>query len=97
MRDAVIGGASVKKGEYMAISKSAIVAVADTPEDAVIAMVKSVDDLDDHEVISVFVGNDVTEDKRAELAERLSELCPDHEIMLYNGGQEVYSYLIAIE
>ena len=97
VRDAVIGGVSVKKGEYMAISHSEIAATACTPEDAVLAMLEGVSELDEHEVISVFVGCDVTEQKRAELAEGLTEKYPDHEIMLYNGGQEVYSYLIAIE
>ena len=29
--------------------------------------------------------------------EKLSELYPNHEVLFYNGGQEVYSYLIAIE
>lgn len=97
VRDAVIGGVSVKKGEYMAISASAIAATSETPEGAVVSMLEGVEDIDDHEVISIFVGHDVTEQKRADLAEKLSELYPNHEVLFYNGGQEVYSYLIAIE
>lgn len=97
VRDAVIGGVSVKRGEYMAISASSIVATAETPEDALLGMLGGVQDMDDYEIISVFVGADVSEDVRADLTEKLEELYPDHEVVFYNGGQEVYNYLIAIE
>ena len=97
VRDAIVGGTNIKKGEYMAISNSSIKATASTPEEALLTMLEGLDELDEREVISVFVGCDVTEAKRAELTETLTERYPDHEIMFYNGGQAVYSYLIAIE
>lgn len=97
VRDAIVGGTNIKKGEYMAISNSSIKATASTPEEALLTMLEGLDELDEREVISVFVGCDVTEAKRVELTETLTERYPDHEIMFYNGGQAVYSYLIAIE
>ncbi len=97
VRDAVIGGVRVKRGEYMAISASEIKATAENAEDALLSMLSSVEDIDDYEIITVFVGKDVSEDVRAELTEKIEELYPDHELIVYDGGQEVYSYLLAIE
>ena len=97
VRDATVGGVCVKKGEYMAISASAIKSTAQTPELALIQMLESVEELDEREIISVFAGKDVTDTNRAALAELLTEKYPDHEVMFYVGGQEIYSYLLAIE
>ena len=48
-------------------------------------------------MITVFVGIDVSENVRAEITETLEDKYPDHEIIVYEGGQEIYSYLVAIE
>lgn len=97
VRDAVIGGASVKKDQFMAISGGAIKATADTAQETLINMLASVEDISDYEIITVFVGKDIAEEERAEVTERIEELYPDHEVIVYEGGQEVYSYLLAIE
>ena len=97
VRDATVGGVEVKRDEYMAISASKIVATGKSAREALLGMLESVEDMDFYEIISVFAGVDVTDDERASLAEELEELYPDHEITVYTGGQEVYSYLVAIE
>ena len=97
VRDAVVGGVEVKKDDYMAISSHEIKATAKTAEDALLKMLESVEDIDDYAVITVFVGIDVSENVRAEITETLEDKYPDHEIIVYEGGQEIYSYLIAIE
>ena len=97
VRDAVVGGVEVKKDDYMAISSHEIKATAKTAEDALLKMLESVEDIDDYAVITVFVGIDVSENVRAEITETLEDKYPDHEIIVYEGGQEIYSYLVAIE
>ena len=54
-------------------------------------------DMDEYEIITLFVGKGVSEDKRAELTERIGEEYPDCEVVVYDGGQDVYDYLIAVE
>lgn len=97
VRDAVVGGVEVKKGEYMAISSHEIKATAQTAEDALIKMLESVEDIDDYAVITVFVGTDVSNENRAEVTEAIESQYPEHEIIVYEGGQEIYNYLVAIE
>ena len=49
------------------------------------------------EIITLFVGKSVTEEQRASLTERLEDAYPDCEINVYNGDQNVYDYVVAVE
>lgn len=97
VRDAVVGGKEVKKDEYMSISSGEIRATAKTASEALLAALAATDELADYEVLTLFTGVGVSEDERAELTEKIEELYPDHTLIVYDGGQEVYSYLLAIE
>ena len=54
-------------------------------------------DIDLCEIITLFVGSRVSIEKRVELTERLKEIYDEYEIVVYEGGQEVYDYLVAVE
>ena len=54
-------------------------------------------DMDDYEIINLFVGEDVDDDARVAITERLEELYPELEVIVYKGKQAIYDYLIAIE
>lgn len=97
VRDAVVGGVEVARGEFMAIHDGEIRATGVCAEDTLKSFLSSIDELDDYEIITIFVGKDISAEVRANLTEELTELYPMHEIVVYEGGQEVYSYLIAIE
>jgi len=96
VRDANVEGWEIKAGDYIAISQGDIVAVADTAEHAALSLLEAVD-TDLAEIITLFVGKDVTDERRADLTEQLTDLYEDCEIIVYDGGQEVYDYFIAIE
>lgn len=96
VRDAVVDGKNISIGDYIAISGGNIVAVENTPEDAVLSMLEA-NDIDLCEIITLFVGSRVSIEKRVELTERLKEIYDEYEIVVYEGGQEVYDYLVAVE
>ena len=96
VRDVKIEGREILEGDYMAISDGRIVATAGCPEDAVMELL-SVSDVDFSELITLFVGREVSVDRRVALTDRIAESYPDLEITVYEGGQEVYDYLVAIE
>ena len=96
VRDVTINGVSVREGDYIAITDGAISAVSDSPESAVMEMLRGID-MDEYEIITLFVGAAVSEDERAELTECIEEEYPDCEVVVYEGGQEVYNYMVAIE
>ncbi len=94
--DATIGGVKIKSGDYIAITDGEITVSAMSAEDAVKAALEAAD-TDLSEIITLFSGKNVSADKRAALTEQLEELYPDCEISVYEGGQDVYDYMIAIE
>ena len=96
VRDAVVDGKSISAGKYMAISSGEILAVENTPEEAVISLLSNTN-IDFCEIITLFVGAGVKAEKRVELTERLKETYDEYEIVVYEGGQDVYDYLVAIE
>ena len=96
VRDVTIDGKSIKTGDYIAITDGKIGAVANSAEDAVIETLSEIDS-DEYEIVTLFVGKDVTDDERAALTERIEEEYPDFTLEVYIGGQDVYNYLIAVE
>lgn len=96
VRDATLFGTEIKEGDYMAISDGEVAAVAKTAEDAVIGMLDSLD-MDDYEIITLFVGEGVTDEQRVALTELIEDKYEDCTLTVYIGGQKVYDYLIAVE
>ena len=96
VRDTTIDGKSISAGDYIAISGNNIVAVADNPENAVISMLENID-IDLCEIITLFVGSLVGKEKRSALTEKLKEIYDEYEIVVYEGGQDIYDYLVAVE
>ncbi len=96
VRDVTLGGKEIREGDYIAISEGEVVAVAESAEKALETMLKTAD-TDLCEIITLFVGKDVSDERRVELTERLEKQYPDCEVTVYEGGQEVYDYLVAIE
>ena len=97
VRDAKIDGTEIREGEYMAISGGKILAVEDSAELALTAMLEKIPDIDFMEIMTVFVGGSVSADRRVEITDKLEELYPDFEITVYEGGQDVYDYIVAVE
>ena len=49
------------------------------------------------EYITIYYGQDVTEETAQKAADIFGEVCPDGDINLLSGGQPVYYYLISAE
>lgn len=96
VRDVTIGGKEIRKGDYIAISSSEIKAVCDSSEGAVLSFLETLD-MDDYEIVSLFVGKSVSESKRSELTELIEEKYDMCEVEVFESGNEVYDYMIAVE
>ncbi|MBQ7344013.1 MAG: DAK2 domain-containing protein [Clostridia bacterium] len=96
VRDVTLGGREIKKGDYIAIASSEITAVAGSAESAVLEHLDSVD-MDDYEIITLFVGSNVSDIRRVKLTEIIEEKYDMCELEVFESGNEVYDYMIAIE
>ena len=96
VRDVSMNGLDIKEGDYIAITEGEINAVTDNAEDTAMAALAETD-TDLCEMITVFTGKEVSGERRAALTERIEAEYPDCEVTFYEGGQEVYDYMLALE
>ena len=97
IRDTVIGGVEVKEGEYIGILDGDIVTSTPDALCALCQMIEGIDDLEDRELITLFVGAGVDDDQRVRVTEALEEKFDEQELQVYISGQEIYDYLVAVE
>ena len=97
VRDTVIGGVSVKEGEYIGILNGALLTANSDPITALSEMIAQIEDLSERELITLFVGEDVSEEERVAMSDALEERFEDLVVEVYLGGQKIYNYLIAVE
>ena len=96
VRDTEIDGIKIAKDDFMGIGDHSILS-AGTDVDEVIKemMDKMVDE--DSSIITIYYGEDKTEDDANAIAELFAKHYPDCETEVYFGGQPVYYYLISVE
>ncbi|MBE6557411.1 MAG: DAK2 domain-containing protein [Ruminococcaceae bacterium] len=97
IRDTLIGGVDVHTGEYIGILDGELVTAQSTPEETLCRMIRKIPDLSRRELITLFVGGNVTDEQRVLVTELLEETFEDLAVEVYLGGQEIYDYLIAVE
>ena len=96
IKDTDIEGIHVTKGYYMGFrNKSIIVCVKDKIE-AFHELLKAMID-ENAAILTVILGEDVTESEESKLSESLFEAYPELEIDIKRGQQPVYSFLIGVE
>lgn len=96
VRDVTADGRQIRTGEYLAISAGTILTAAPDAEKAVEAALQALD-AERFELITLFVGEHVGENARCTLTEELQRRYPECELTVYEGGQPIYDYMIALE
>ena len=96
VRDTRIDDKEIHKDDIMGIGDSGILAVgtdiAGTTKDMLAELVD-----EDSELISVYYGEDVSEEDAMQLTEELEGLYPNVDIDTHMGGQPIYYYVISVE
>ena len=96
VRDTSINGTRIHEGDIMGVGDKGILAVGEDIVDTAIRSAQQMID-DDTELISVYYGEDVTEDDAQNLASKLEDECKGVEVELNAGNQPVYYYIISAE
>jgi hypothetical protein len=91
IRDSEAGAA----GDYLGISGKDILCGAPTRDEAVLALASRLH-ASDADIILLFAGEDAPEEDAEALRTRLESACPRSEVILLNGGQPVYDYLLVL-
>ena len=96
VRDTHIDDKEIHEGDIMGIGDKGILAVGKEIDDTTKEMLKFLVD-DDSELISVYYGEDVSEEDAEKLVAEIEELYPDQDVDAHCGGQPIYYYVIAVE
>jgi len=97
-RDAEISGVQIHKGDYIAMySKDRIVSDGSDKVQVLMDLLSSVGDIDDMEILTVFCGSDVTESEKEEAREKIEAGWPDLQLDMFDGGQNIFSFMIGLE
>ena len=95
VRSTRMNGFSVKEGDIIGICGKKIIAKSANVDDAVLSAVRKV--ADDKDMLTMYFGEDVTEDEAANLASKIEKVFRDLEVAYYFGGQPHYYYIISLE
>lgn len=96
VRDTVIDDKEIKENDYMGIGDDGILAVGADLKETLMEMVDQLVD-DESGIISLYYGEDVSEEDAQALADQLQEKYEDLEVEVNNGGQPIYYYILSVE
>ena len=95
-RDSDFDGFDIHEGDYMALAEGQLFGT-DRAIGSLLERLAQADSQQNAEFISIFYGEDVTEDQANDALAIFQRECPNAEITLLSGGQPVYYYMISAE
>ncbi|MDF2868458.1 MAG: Dak phosphatase [Anaerocolumna sp.] len=96
VRDTNLDGKEIKQGNIMGLDEKTILSVGTDIEETTFGLVSGLTD-DDSELISLYYGEEITEETAEALAERIREAFPQADVEVHFGGQPVYYYVLSVE
>ena len=96
VRDTVIDDKEIKENDFMGIGDKKILSVGQDLEATVLDMVSQMID-EDSAIVSIYYGEEATEEAANEIASKIEADNPDVEVEVQFGGQPIYYYVISVE
>jgi hypothetical protein len=102
VRDTCIDGKEIKQGDFMGIGDDGILSVGTDVERITVDMVTEMmcdtsKAEDGYELISIYYGEEITDESAEALKNKVAERYPDCDIELQYGGQPIYYYIVSAE
>ena len=96
VRDTHIDDKEIHEGDIMGIGDSGILAVGKDLEETTKELIANLVD-EDSELISIYYGEEVSEEDAEKFTKEITELYPDVDVDIQFGGQPIYYYVLAVE
>lgn len=96
VRNTTMNGFKLKVGDIIGLDNKRILAKNSNVDDATVSLIKALKS-EDHEMITLYYGEGVTEDEANALVEKVTEAFPDCDVDVHYGGQPVYYYMVSLE
>ena len=95
-RNTTMNGFKLKEGDIIGLDSKKILAKGDDVSETTLQLIKKMK-RDEHEMITLYYGEGVTEEECEALAANVSEAFPDCDVDYHYGGQPVYYYMVSLE
>ena len=95
VRDTSLDGESIVEGEYLGMLEGKILVHKKDLKETFKDLLKTMKE--DAEVITIYYGEDITEEVAEEFKQEAEALFEDADVELYSGGQPVYYFMISAE
>lgn len=96
VRDTMIDNKEIRQGDFMGIGDAGIQSVGADMDMVAFEMIQKMIQ-DDTELISIYYGSDVTEEKAEQLKTKVEAAHSDCDVELQFGGQPIYYYIVSAE
>ena len=96
VRDTVIDGQEIRQGDFMGLGDHGILSVGSAISKVAFEMVEAMMS-EGKELISVYYGEEISQEDAEKLKERIAERFSECDIELQYGGQPIYYYIISAE
>jgi len=96
VRSVQVNGLSVREGDVIGLIDGDLKTAGRNPVEVMFDLVEEMS-LEEREIVTLYYGEDVTEEQARDLASRLEKRYPDAEIEILDGGQAHYHYIISAE
>ncbi len=98
VRDSSYNGFTIKKDDMLGLKNDKIVVVGKQLELTLLELIeKMIDNNEDYGLISLFYGNDQTQEDVEPLIEAIKAKYTDFDVECYPGGQPLYYFLVSVE
>lgn len=95
-RDVELDGVTVRQGQYIGLVDGALVAASDELTQVMIEVLQRAG-AGDHELITLYYGDNLREPQVQRIVSELSEAFPDQEFEIVRGDQPLYPFIISVE
>jgi DAK2 domain fusion protein YloV len=96
VRSAQINGIRVREGEVIGLIDGKLKVQGEKTEEVVNQALAEID-AQEYEIITVYFGETVTAEQAEAMSDEISDLYPDQEIEVIDGGQPHYHYILSVE
>lgn len=96
VRDSNFDGVDIEEGNFLGITEGKISAVGEEITDVINKVMNAMID-EDSSLITIYYGNDVSEDDALKLEEDLKANYEDCDVEVHYGGQPLYYYILSVE
>ena len=91
-----MNGFRLKEGDIIGLDNKKILAQGSTIDETTIKLIEAMK-TNDHEMITLYYGEGVTEEDAEALSQKVAEEFPECDVDFHYGGQPVYYYMVSLE